>query len=117
MPLKVVYLDDEPVLCEIFSDLFSSPQIEVKTFTDPSLAIKFINENVPDVIFLDYRLPGTTGDEVAQLLPPAIPKFLITGDTKVDTKYNFAQLFHKPYKEEEIVSAILSVTTQRSKSK
>ena len=97
MPLKIVYLDDEPGLCEIFVDNFSSPDVSVDTFTNPEAAVKAINESLPDLVFLDYRLPGTTGDEVASRLSAVIPKVLITGDLAVMSTKSFVKVFHKPF--------------------
>ena len=102
MSLKVFYLDDEPGLCEIFFDLFSSEKIQITTFSEPETAIKAIKENPPDLLFIDYRLPNTTGDEVALKLNNQIPKFLITGDIFIKTKYNFEKIFSKPYDDTEI---------------
>lgn len=96
MPLKVLYLDDETDLCEIFSDEFSSSEIQVKTFTIPSLMIKEVEKSPPDVLFLDYRLPGTTGDQIALTLPANIPKYLITGDVAPETLYKFLGVLKKP---------------------
>lgn len=102
MSRKVYYLDDEPVLCENFSDSFSNDDIIVTTFTDVATAIQKIIKDPPDLLFLDYRLPGTTGDEVALLLDPKIKKYLITGDINIQTKYHFLKVFTKPYKTNEI---------------
>ena len=102
MPLKVYYLDDEEALCEIFVDYFASDSVEITTFTDPAKAIAVTQTNPPDLFFIDFRLPSTTGDEVAKSLPADIPKYLITGDIGVKTKYKFKALFNKPYKPEEI---------------
>ena len=102
MPLKVYYLDDEEALCEIFVDFFASSNVEVTTFTDPSLALDAAKINPPDILFIDYRLPGTTGDEVAKSMAADIPKYLITGDISVRTEYKFKAIFHKPYKAEDI---------------
>ena len=104
MPLKVLFLDDEPALCEIFADDFSSETIQVSTFTEPNLAIEHAKQHPPDLIFIDYRLPGTTGDEVAQLMAPGIPKYLITGDIRVKTNYAFAAVFTKPASPKEILA-------------
>ena len=96
-PLKIVYIDDEIDLCEMFSDLFSSPETEIKTYIDPQVAINEISSNPPDLIFLDYRLPGITGDEVAKKLNNNIPKILITGDANIKTEYSFNKIYTKPY--------------------
>jgi len=102
MPLNVVYLDDEPDLCSNFSDFFASRDVLIKTFTDPEEAIRYVNRHPPDLLFVDYRLPSTTGDEIALALDPAIPKYLVTGDITIVTTYQFMGVFSKPYPPDEI---------------
>lgn len=102
MPLKVYYLDDEEALCENFEDYFASNDVEVTTFTDPAKAIVLTQTNPPDLFFIDFRLPSTTGDEVAKSMAADIPKYLITGDVNAKTKYKFKAVFNKPYRPEDI---------------
>jgi DNA-binding response OmpR family regulator len=108
MPLKVIYLDDEPQLCEMFVDNFASDEVSVKTFTDPERAIVAINESVPDFAILDYRLPGMTGIDVALRLNGAVPKVLLTGDLTVQTVNDFVKVFHKPFDFAEMEAFIQS---------
>lgn len=95
-PIKIFYIDDEPELCDIFSEQFSSAEVQVITFTAPQIATAEARKNPPDIIFIDYRLPGTTGDIVAQLLPANIPIYLITGEISVATVFKFAAVLSKP---------------------
>jgi len=97
MSLKIVYLDDEPALLEMFGDLFSSPDREIALYDNPKTAIAAIEADPPDILFIDFRLPGYTGDQIAQLLDPKIPKVLITGDMEVKCAYPFHAVFEKPY--------------------
>ena len=106
MQLKVLYLDDEAGLCEAFSDTFATPDVTVTTFTSYLDAIASAKSNPPDLMFIDFRLPGTTGDQVAQMLDPQIPKYLVTGDLSVQTKYKFLKVFTKPYDIEEILKVL-----------
>lgn len=106
MPLKVYYLDDEPALLEIFTDTFASDSIEVTTFTDPVLAIKTIASHPPDLLFLDLRLPNTTGFAIAKQLDPKIPKALVTGDMSVQPESVFKAIFEKPMNTEKIEAFI-----------
>jgi DNA-binding response OmpR family regulator len=117
MPMNIVYLDDEVDLLEMFSDLIASPEIHVKTFTEPAKAIESIQSQPPDLIILDFRLPGTTGDEVALKLNPDIPKALITGDLNVTTKAKFDRVFAKPYSVIEMQAFVDSYRSQKSPSK
>jgi DNA-binding NtrC family response regulator len=59
MPLKLLYLDDEPDLCESFSDEFSSDDILITTFTAPKDAVEAAKQLNRNFIFIDYRLPDT----------------------------------------------------------
>jgi DNA-binding NtrC family response regulator len=102
MPLKIFYLDDEPALLEMFSDIFSSDNRVITTFSDPKTAIEAIRKTPPDILFIDYRLPTYTGDQIAQMLDPNIPKVLITGDMHIKCSYNFIAIFKKPYKASQI---------------
>lgn len=97
MPFKIVYLDDEQGLLEIFSENFSGKDREITTFSDPKAAIPALKANPPDILFIDYRLPGYTGDEIAKMLDPQIYKVLLTGDLDPKCSYPFQAIFEKPY--------------------
>ena len=114
MPLKVFYLDDEPDLCEIFSEEFSSHDIHMSTFTDWELAVEKAKSNPPDLIFIDYRLPGTNGDQVAQKMAKHIPKFLITGESSVSTVYKFESVLTKPYDRESIRNVLKNMIVSKT---
>ena len=32
MPFNVVYIDDEPDICQMFEDYFSSPDVRIRTY-------------------------------------------------------------------------------------
>ena len=113
MLLKVLYLDDEPDLCEIFFDEFSSEEIQILTYTDFQKAIDSAKKNPPDVIFVDFRLPRTNGDLVAQAMPGQIPKYLITGEASPATDYKFAGVFGKPFDAHAIRETMSQLITQK----
>ncbi len=102
MPLKVFYLDDESDLCEIFADIYGSDEVLVETFQEASKLIERTAESKPDLIFLDYRLQRTTGDEVAKVLDATIPKFLVSGEIQLKTSYPFVEIIKKPAPEEKV---------------
>lgn len=97
MPLSIIYLDDEPDICQIFADAFAGEDISVATYTDAEAAVSAITQRRPDLVFLDYRLRNTTGDVVAARLDPAIPKVLISGDLNVPQTTKFVRVFPKPF--------------------
>jgi len=106
MQLKIFYIDDEATLCENFKDLHSSDEIEVFTFTNPEAAIEAVRENSPDLLFIDYRLPGTTGEQVATVMNISKPIILLTGELEVKTTYPFHKIILKSAETEEVAETI-----------
>lgn len=106
MPITVYYLDDEETLCEIFSKIVSSDEIQVTTFVEADDAIAHCEKTPPDLIIIDYRLRGTTGDIVATKIDENIPKMLVTGDLSVDSVYDFQHIISKPLDFKKIITLI-----------
>lgn len=102
MQLNVVFIDDEADFGEIFQELFKSEAIKVNFFSCPKQAIEYVKNNSVDVCFIDYRIPQTTGDKIAQQLPAAIPKYLLTGELDVQPEYNFNAILPKPFDSNKI---------------
>lgn len=102
MALNIVYLDDETELCTIFAEIFNSSDVNIITFSEHESAITHIQEHSTDLVFVDFRLNGTTGDQVALKLDPNIPKALVTGDLNVRTIYPFKRVFNKPFDINEV---------------
>lgn len=106
MPLNVYYLDDEQALCDVFRDTYSSDDVHVLTFTEPSELIRQAKDTPPDLAFFDYCLPSTTGDKVAQALDPTIPKVLVTGDTGLVSDYPFTKIIYKPWDDRDVLQIL-----------
>lgn len=115
MNLKVLFLDDEPMLCEIFSDFFTTPDIDIITFNDPKNALEYSHKNNLDMIVVDYRMPGTSGDLIAAQMPPEIPKYLLTGELEPDPKYKFTGVFNKPFDAKAIQSILNEILINKRK--
>ena len=110
--MQIAFLDDEPLLCELFVELFSDETIQIAAFTDAREFLNHVRNHRPDAVFLDYRLRGTTGDRVAAQLPMDIPKFLVTGE--IDAANGrwtgiFNRVFEKPIIVAEIRSLLRSL--------
>jgi len=108
MTFKVLYLDDESELCDIFAEEISCKEVQVTTFTNAKSAIDHSIKDQPNMIFLDYRLNDTSGDEVALCMPADIPKYLITGDIMLKPNFDFVQIFSKPTDYKQLAELIQS---------
>lgn len=106
MQLNIMYLDDEHDLLETFFDTFTENDISIELFSEPEKALERLKQFTPDLLFLDLRLPGTSGDELAGLISKSIPKVLISGDLQIQPKNEFHQILRKPYEAYEVQNII-----------
>lgn len=115
-PLQIYFLDDEAALCEAFADTFGSDTVTVTTFSNSTKLIEQSRKVAADVYFLDYRLPGTTGEKVAAQLATQKPIILVTGELQVETEYPFFSIVQKPFRTgqiEELLGRLLSPSDTR----
>ena len=65
---RAIVADDEPHLCQFLKDRLAAlwPELEVVALAaNGPEALRLIDDHVPDMVFLDIRMPGLTGLEVA----------------------------------------------------
>lgn len=67
MPL-IAIIDDQSTNRRIYSMLVRScgPDMDVRDFSDPLLALEWMASHRPDLIITDYRMPGMDGADMAQ---------------------------------------------------
>lgn len=87
--LKVVFVDDEEMLCEIIPFFFKEDYFEIITYTSPELALAECLKNPPDVLFTDFNMPKMNGEELAFKLPGGFPIYLISGHIYKENELNY----------------------------
>ena len=76
MPNKkpiIVAIDDEQEFINMFNDYFEIRGYEIYTAIKGVKGIELIKEKKPDVVILDLKMPGISGDEVLALLKKIQP--------------------------------------------
>jgi len=108
--VKIVYIDDEPMLCRAFTAVLSSENIPVETFTDATAALAHIDANDVAAVFCDYRMPTMTGLDVLERMRRNVPFVLVSGDTdivaSVASNRRVSGVLSKPYRPDELLALI-----------
>ncbi|MEL6406241.1 MAG: response regulator [Chloroflexota bacterium] len=69
MTVRVALIvDDDVVLCELFSYAFRNANYETFVAHDVTQAFNLLHDNAIDVLLLDHSMPGTTGREMLQTI-------------------------------------------------
>jgi putative two-component system response regulator len=68
------------------------PDVETVLFTDPVEALSWCMKHEPDLIILDYLMPGMNGIEFLQRMPAVqhlkqVPVIVVTGEQSKETLY------------------------------
>lgn len=65
---RIIIVDDDEIVTEIATDTLEAAGHITSAVHDGASAIVAIGESEPDLVILDYMLPGTTGMEILRQL-------------------------------------------------
>jgi DNA-binding NtrC family response regulator len=86
--LKVLLVDDEQEFLETLSKRLEMRDVETKLALDGKQALEAVQDEEPDVMVLDLKMPGMDGMEVLRRIKsafPGVPVVMLTGHgTKKD---------------------------------
>ena len=88
MALRILVLDDEPIVCKRLKPAFQKSGYEVETFTDSAAALQRMAESKFDVIITDLKMEGADGFQVLERARELLPQariVVITGFATLET--------------------------------
>jgi DNA-binding NtrC family response regulator len=111
---SVVVVDDEEGMCTILKKVLSQEGALVETFTQPRLALEFIEKHGADVVVTDLKMPELSGMDIlrrVRQLIPATNVVLITAHATVDNAIEAIRegaydYLTKPFKLDELVFTV-----------
>jgi len=65
---KILVVDDEKDFCTLVKDILERDGYQVYTCSDSKIAFMEIMSCMPDLILLDLKMPGISGNEIASEL-------------------------------------------------
>ncbi len=81
MEEKIVVIDDDPTILRLVRDYLVQEGFCVLTAANGTDGMKLIENQSPDLVLLDWTLPGTSGLEICKYLreSSSIPIIMLTG--------------------------------------
>ncbi len=123
-PIRVLVLDDEPIVCKRLQPVLEKKGYVVETFFESEAALKRFLENPFDIVITDLKMKGLDGmqflTEVKQH-SPATEVIVITGFATMETaKESFRKgvfdFLAKPFKLGEIQEVIEKAEIKRKQN-
>lgn len=68
MAKKVLVIDDEIAILEVIKIILDCEGYVTETLPNGEKLLEKVKDNIPDIILLDFSLPGETGDTLARKL-------------------------------------------------
>ncbi|HLS46577.1 MAG TPA: LytTR family DNA-binding domain-containing protein [Ornithinicoccus sp.] len=113
MPCVLAVDDEPPALRELAHLLSSDPRVDqVLTASDGAGALRLLEEGDVDIVFLDIRMPGLSGLDLARVLarfrrPPAVVFVTAYDDHAVDAfELQAVDYVMKPFRPERLAAAL-----------
>ena len=116
MPKKILIIDDDIKLIELLSEYIGGNQFEVSYILDGLNALSRIQSHPPDLIILDYMMPGKDGLEVLRDIRALhdIPIIMLTAkgdetDRIVGLELGADDYLAKPFNPRELLARIKAI--------
>ncbi|MBW1645894.1 MAG: sigma-54-dependent Fis family transcriptional regulator [Deltaproteobacteria bacterium] len=93
--MKILIVDDEKVQGELLQGFLQKQDYEVSWLPDGESALQFFARNHVDLVLLDHKMPGMTGDQVLARLKaenPELRAIMITAYGDVETAVKVMKL-------------------------
>ncbi len=112
--LNILIVEDGEDIRDIMSSTLGKIFITTRTAVDGLDGLNKFNEETPDIIISDIRMPNMSGNTMINTIKetnPNIPIIVVSGHGRLIEKKNRADIFlNKPIKFDKLVEAIYDLT-------
>jgi two-component system, OmpR family, phosphate regulon response regulator PhoB len=124
MPANILLVEDEPAIQELIAANLTRAGHTVMRAADAEIALRIVRDALPDLVLLDWMLPGISGIELARRLRAeertrTIPIIMLTARSDEQDKVSGLEIgaddyITKPFSPRELVARIKAVLRRRA---
>ena len=119
--IRIMIVDDNVELCEMLSLLLGKEGFNVQVVYNGEMALRMMRSQVPDVMLLDFKMPGMDGMEVLRRvkeIDPDLPVVMITAYAEIHgaveaIKAGAHDYLAKPFDNHEVIRVIYRALAER----
>ncbi len=121
--LRVLIIDDDEATCFTLSQMLASHGIESTIENIPELGYQRLIKEAPDLVFIDYHMPGLSGDKLAQKAKEALSQnatffVCITAESNRSSLDMLDAIFHalflKPFNPRRLETILSQVSSSKN---
>lgn len=116
--MRILVVDDEPVVAETLGIILRQEGYEVETFTFPESALESLREKPADIVLTDMRMPKMNGIELADRISDLWPacRIVILSGARLEEvlgrpAFNWPpyEVLYKPFSPQDLLSVIARI--------
>lgn len=114
--MKIYLIEDDPIYAEFIAKaLQNDPANDLKIFETGEDCLKSLNNSLPDVMIIDYKLPGISGIDLYEKIKPRITDknkvILLSSLDDGNMVLSFIQRGVRDYviKDENVIDSLMSI--------
>ncbi|MGY3555292.1 response regulator transcription factor [Williamsia sp. R60] len=123
--MRVLVVEDEPLMAEAIRDGLRLEAIAADTAGDGDTALELLSINSYDIAVLDRDIPGPSGDEIAESIVASgsgMPILMLTAADRLDDKTTGFELgaddyLTKPFELKELVLRLRALDRRRTRNR
>jgi twitching motility two-component system response regulator PilG len=85
---NIVCIDDSPTMLDLIKDYLNGERYRIFTLENPMQSLSFLFDSKPDLILMDFSMPGINGNRLCRILKGSsafknTPIIMVSGNTKM----------------------------------
>lgn len=124
MAIRILVVDDEPLICQLLSYQLSGAGYEVRTYQNGQQALLHLSYDQPDLVLLDVMMPGISGWDICRQIRACstVPVIMLTAkqaddDVVAGLNCGADDYIGKPFSERQLIARIEAVLRRANPSR
>jgi twitching motility two-component system response regulator PilG len=113
---RIICIDDSPTMLDIIKNYLGNEKYQILTIENPMQSVAYLFDSKPDLILMDFSMPGINGNRLCQILKSSsvfqnVPIIMISANAKMLDKEKIqaagaTDFLAKPFTQESLLAMV-----------